>query len=93
MIHKGLQANIIREDRLCSLRHAAVARGARVRGRRVELGEQETSLRAASVADDEARKWEAVLDEFLSHHSQYTVSNAKNGIETTYPRVFLGCLQ
>ena len=55
MIHERLQAHVVGEDRLRRLRHPAVpARRTRVRGRRVELGEQETRLGAASVADDEA---------------------------------------
>lgn len=64
MIHKRLQANIVREDGLSSLAHAAIA-ASRMRGGRVEFGEEETGLRAAGIADDEAREWEAVLDEFL----------------------------
>ena len=55
MVHKRLQTHVVGEDRLRRLRHPAVpARRTRVRGRRVELGEQETRLGAASVADDEA---------------------------------------
>lgn len=65
MIHKRLQTNIVRENRLRGLAHTTVA-ASRVRGRWVEFGEKETCLRAASVADDEARQWEAILDEFLS---------------------------
>ena len=61
MIHKRLQTDIVREDRLRSLAHSAVATGGVRRGR-VEFGEQETGLGAAGVADDEAREGEAVLD-------------------------------
>ena len=64
MVHKRLQANIVRENGLGGLAHAAVA-AARVGGGGVEFGEQETGLGAAGVADDEAREGEAVLDEFL----------------------------
>jgi len=64
MIHKRLQADVVREDGLRVLAHATIAAG-RVSGGRVELGEQETGLRATGVANDEAWQWEAVLDEFL----------------------------
>ena len=64
MIHKRLQTNIIRENRLRALTDPSV-RGARVRGAGIELGEQEAGLRAAGVADDEAREGKAVLDEIL----------------------------
>ena len=64
MVHKRLQANIVRENGLGGLAHAAVA-AARVGGGRVEFGEEEAGLGATSVADNEAREWEAVLDEFL----------------------------
>ena len=64
MVHKRLQANIVRENGLRSLAHAAVAAG-RVSGGRVEFREQEAGLGAAGVADDEAREGEAVLDKFL----------------------------
>jgi hypothetical protein len=64
MIHKRLQTDIVRKDRLCSLAHTTVATSGVGRGR-VEFGEEETGLGSASVADDEARKREAVLDQFL----------------------------
>lgn len=62
MIHERLQADVVGEDGLGRLGHAAIARGRRVRRGRVELGEQETGLGAACVADDEAWEGEAVLD-------------------------------
>ena len=62
MIHESLQADVVGEDGLGRLGHAAIARGRRVRRGRVELGEQETGLGAAGVADDEAGEREAVLD-------------------------------
>ena len=64
VIHEGLQADVVGEDRLSGLSDAAVA-AARVRCAGVELGEEETGLRAASVADDESGQGEAVLDEVL----------------------------
>jgi hypothetical protein len=64
VVHESLQADIVGENRLSSLSNAAVvARSVRCAG--VELGEQETSLRSAGVADDESGKREAVLDEVL----------------------------
>lgn len=65
VVHERLQTDIIGEDGLCSLLHTTIACRARVRRRGVELGEQETGLRTAGVADDETGQWEAVLDEFL----------------------------
>ena len=64
MVHKGLQADIVGENRLGSLRDATVAAGS-VRRARVKFGEQETSLGSAGVANDETRKRETVLDEVL----------------------------
>lgn len=66
MVHERLQAHIIRENCLRRLRNATVSTGRGVRGRWVELGEQETGLGAVGVADDEAGEREAVLNEFLS---------------------------
>lgn len=65
MIHKSLQTNIVREDRLGRLTDTTVA-ASRMRSGRVELREQETGLGPAGIADDEAGQREAVLDEFLS---------------------------
>jgi len=65
MIHESLQTDIVGENRLRRLRHPAAvpaARRTRVRRTGVQLGEQETRLRAARVADDEAGEGEAVLD-------------------------------
>ena len=64
MVHKGLQTDIVGENRLSSLRDATIAAGS-VRRAGVEFGEQESSLRTAGVANNEARKREAVLDEVL----------------------------
>ena len=66
MIHKRLQTNIIRENRLRALTHTTIpTRTTRMRRRWIELGEQETGLRSASVADNETGKRETVLDEVL----------------------------
>ena len=64
MIHKRLQTNIVREDGLSGLAYTTIAAG-RVGRRWVEFGEKEASLRSTRVADNEAWKGEAVLDEFL----------------------------
>ena len=76
MIHKGLQTDIIREDGLSRLTDATVA-GRRVSGRRVEFGQQEPSLGAAGVADDETGEGKAVLDEvlYVTQTSQYSACN------------------
>ena len=65
VIHKSLQTDIVRENRLRRLRHPATvpaARRARVRRTGVQFREQEARLRAPGVADDEAGEGEAVLD-------------------------------
>lgn len=64
MIHKRLQTDIIRENRLRRLAHATIA-ASRVGSGWVQLGKQETGLGTAGIADDEAWKWEAILDQFL----------------------------
>lgn len=64
MVHKGLQADVVGENRLSSLRNATVAAGS-VRRARVEFGEQEASLGSAGVANNETGKRESVLDEIL----------------------------
>lgn len=64
MIHERLQTDIVREDSLRGLANATVALCS-VGGGGVQLAEQEASLGAAGVADDEAGKGEAVLDEVL----------------------------
>lgn len=86
MIHKRLQAHIVRENRLCRLRNTAVATS-RMRGRRVELGEEESGLRATSVAYDEAGEGEAVLDQFLCSTSASIVVFVGSG--RTYASIFL----
>jgi hypothetical protein len=64
VVHKSLQADIVGENRLSSLRDATVAAGS-VRRAGVEFGEQEASLGSASIANDEAGKREAVLNKVL----------------------------
>jgi hypothetical protein len=64
VVHERLQTDVIREDGLCRLTHASVARRGMCRGR-VQFREQETSLRAAGITDNESREREAVLDEIL----------------------------
>lgn len=64
MVHKRLQADIICEDGLSCLTDTSV-RGRSMRSRGIQLSEQETSLRATSIADDESWKRETVLNEVL----------------------------
>ena len=64
VVHECLQADIVGENRLSSLRDATVAAGS-VCCAGVELGEQETSLRSTGIANDETGKREAVLDKVL----------------------------
>ncbi|RUS28971.1 hypothetical protein BC938DRAFT_481224 [Jimgerdemannia flammicorona] len=63
MLHEHLQADIICEDGRPLRRSIGAARY--VRRRRVELGEQETSLRAALVADDVTGDGETIREEIL----------------------------
>jgi hypothetical protein len=66
MIHECLKTDVVREDRLCALAYSTVPTStARVGGGRIELRQQETSLRTTGVTDNETGKREAVLDEFL----------------------------
>ena len=51
MVHECLQGNIISEDRLRC--HAASVTTGRVSGGWVQLGQKETCLRSASIADNE----------------------------------------
>jgi hypothetical protein len=64
VVHKRLQADIIREDGLCSLRDAAICACLMCR-RRVEFREKETRLGTTSIADNEAGQGEAVLNKIL----------------------------
>lgn len=67
MLHKCLQGHIVCENGLCALRPDTTV-GSGTRGMccgRVELGEQETRLRATVVTDNETGEGEAVGDEIL----------------------------
>jgi hypothetical protein len=61
MIHESLQTNVIRENGLRCLTNTAV-RARRMCRRRIQLAQQETSLRTSSITDNESRKRKAVLD-------------------------------
>lgn len=78
VLHECLQRHIVGEDCLCTLGADAAVRTSarRMRGRRVELGEEETRLGTAVVADDETREREAVGDKIL----ETLVSNGFLGI-------------
>ena len=78
MLHERLQADIVCEDCLRSLRNTAIRPCGCMCGRRVKLRQQESRLRAAGVADDETRQREAIGNKLLLirgyislHHSQY----------------------
>ena len=64
MVHECLQTDVVGEDGLCGLRDTTVGSSS-VCCRRVELAEQETGLRATSIAHNETGKWETILDELL----------------------------
>jgi len=65
MVHKCLQGHIVGEDGLCSLSPNATVRSRRMRGRGVQFGQQETSLRTARVTDDETGKGKPVGNQIL----------------------------
>lgn len=67
MLHKCLQGHIVCEDGLRALcPDAAVrSRAGGMCGGRVELGQQETRLRATVVTNNEAGEGETVGDEIL----------------------------
>lgn len=65
VLHKRLQRDVVGEDGLGGLGSDTAVCPRRVRRRRVQLGEQETSLGSAGIADNEAREGEAIRDEFL----------------------------
>ena len=64
MIHKRLQANIIRENSLRRLTDPAIAL-ARMRRTGVQLTQQETCLTTPGITHDKPGEREAVLDEVL----------------------------
>lgn len=61
VIHEGLQRHVIRENCLGALGWCTVG-SCGVRGRRIQLGQQETGLGTACVTNDETRKRETVRD-------------------------------
>ena len=66
MLHKNLQTDIVRENCLPT-RNARVAvhSTGHVRCGRVQLGEKEPRLTSTLIADNVARNWETVNEEFL----------------------------
>lgn len=91
MLHERLQADVVREDRLRSLAHAAVRSGARVSSAGVELREEETRLTAAGVADDEAGEGESLADEVLWLLVMRVERGLNGGI--AHSRIFSGLLE
>ena len=67
MLHEDLQTDIVREDGLTRTRSwgAAIHSTRHVRRTGVELGEQETSLRASLVTDNVSRNGESISEEVL----------------------------
>jgi hypothetical protein len=62
VLHEDLQADIVGED---SRAGSSSVIAAHVRCRGIQLGEQETGLRASSVANNISRNGESVGDQFL----------------------------
>lgn len=65
MVHERLQRHVIGKDGLCRLSTNTAVCSGRVGGGGVQLGEQETSLRPACVADNETWERETVRDQIL----------------------------
>jgi hypothetical protein len=65
MIHKGLQRHVVREDGLRCLGADAAISTSSVRRRRVQLGQQETSLRSTGITNNEPGQGETVRNEIL----------------------------
>jgi len=65
MVHERLQRHVIGKDGLRRLSANTAIRSGGVRCRRVQLGEQKTSLRATGVADNETGQGETVGDKVL----------------------------
>lgn len=65
MVHKGLQGDIVGENRLSCCGSYTAVRAGGVSCRWVELRQQKSSLRPASVTDDESRKRESIRDKVL----------------------------
>lgn len=63
VIHECLQRDVISEDGLRG--HTTTVSAGSVRGRRVQLGQQETGLRATGVTDNKPGQRETVGNEFL----------------------------
>jgi hypothetical protein len=69
MLHKNLQRDVIGEDRGRSAR-SAVRASAHVRRRRIQLGEKESSLGSALVADDVSRDRVSVGEQVLDREAE-----------------------
>lgn len=65
MVHEGLKRNVVSEDGLSSLSTNSAICSSGVGSRRVELGEQETCLRSASVTNNETWQGKSIGDEIL----------------------------
>lgn len=65
MIHESLQGYIVCEDCLGSCSSHTTVGASGMRGRWVKLRQQETSLRATSVTNNESRERETVGDQVL----------------------------
>jgi hypothetical protein len=63
VIHECLQRDVISEDGLGG--HTTTISTSGVRGRRIQLGQQETGLRATGITNNESRQGETVRNEFL----------------------------
>lgn len=76
MLHKSLQRDVVRKDSLRVLSEAAVG-ARRVSRRWIQLGEQETCLRAPGVAHNKSRQGKSVLNQFLRRAKSRQYRNAR----------------
>lgn len=78
MVHERLQGNIVGEDSLGRLRCAAVG-ACCVRGGWIQLRKEEAGLGTSCIANDESRKWKAILYKFLSHVNTGRQTSTESG--------------
>jgi hypothetical protein len=93
MIHECLQGDIISENCLGRLSTNATISTRGMRRRRIELRQQETCLRTASIANNKTRQRETISYEFLSMSVSHLRINTSYSIPLHLPWVDLAMRQ
>lgn len=93
VVHECLQRDVISEDGL--RRHTTTISARGVCGRRIQLRQQETGLRATGVTDDEPGQRETVGNEFLGKllAGERRPACIRTRLEQSYPSILFGLLQ